>query len=167
MPVPPGFYDNIRWNRLPQAARRRTRPITPPGPPLRINPAQHGGRLVRQAGAAIGNERRMRENLGIDPSRLFNNLLAFLQIIALRTKSMLLGTATPVQIHPIEAWDLLRVLSIGNEFVLGNQVSPWQFTSESLPVVMGQAKPPEEDTERWRYMRNPFPVGTEDPEDRD
>jgi hypothetical protein len=33
---------------------------------------------------------------------------------------MLLATATPVQINPIEAWDLLFILSKGNEFVLGD-----------------------------------------------
>lgn len=33
-----------------------------------------------------------------------NNLMAFLQQIGPKTKSMLLATATPVQLHPVEAW---------------------------------------------------------------
>ena len=39
-----------------------------------------------------------------------NNLLAFLHAISPRTHSLLLATATPVQLHPIEAWDLLDAL---------------------------------------------------------
>lgn len=37
-----------------------------------------------------------------------NKLMAFLRDIGHRTKSMLLATATPVQLHPVEAWDLLH-----------------------------------------------------------
>jgi hypothetical protein len=39
-----------------------------------------------------------------------NNLMRFLLEISDRTKSMILATATPVQLHPIEAWDMLNVL---------------------------------------------------------
>ena len=39
-----------------------------------------------------------------------NNLLRFLYAISPRTKSLLLATATPVQMYPIEAWDLLNAL---------------------------------------------------------
>jgi hypothetical protein len=52
--------------------------------------------------------------------------MGFLIDIAKRTKSMLLATATRVQIHPIEAWDLLYILSQGNDFVLGDYLSRWQ-----------------------------------------
>jgi len=41
-----------------------------------------------------------------------NNLMAFLFEISPQTKSMLLATATPVQLYPIEAWDLLSILAI-------------------------------------------------------
>jgi superfamily II DNA or RNA helicase len=34
-----------------------------------------------------------------------NNLLAYLYEISQHTKSMLLATATPVQLRPVEAWD--------------------------------------------------------------
>ena len=56
-----------------------------------------------------------------------NKLMAFLREIGPKTKSMLLATATPVQLHPVEAWDLLHVLSQGNDGVLGGwtQTSPW------------------------------------------
>ena len=48
-----------------------------------------------------------------------NKLMSFLCQIGEKTKSMLLATATPVQLHPVEAWDLLSILSNGNEGVLG------------------------------------------------
>jgi len=47
------------------------------------------------------------------------NLLGFLYEMSTRTKSMLLATATPVQLRPVEAWDLLDVLARGSEAVLG------------------------------------------------
>ena len=56
-----------------------------------------------------------KENENPDP----NNLLAFLCEISEQTKSMLLATATPVQMYPIEAWDLLNILARKNEIILG------------------------------------------------
>src|SRR5690606_24078995 len=38
-----------------------------------------------------------------------NSLLAFMHQIAVRTRSLLLATATPVQLRPVEAWDLLDI----------------------------------------------------------
>jgi hypothetical protein len=78
-----------------------------------------------------------RNNLTAKPE--YNNLAAFLAQISPRTKSMLLATATPVQLHPIEAWDLLAILSAGNEAVLGNDWSEWRKPESCLPVVMGEA----------------------------
>jgi hypothetical protein len=49
------------------------------------------------------------EELDVAPEG--NNLMGFLFRLGSRTKSLLLATATPVQLHPIEAWDLLRMLS--------------------------------------------------------
>ena len=63
-----------------------------------------------------------------------NRLMAFLLLIATKTKSMLLATATPVQLHPVEAWDLLRILSQGNDSVLGRAAtrsSQWFMPSRS------------------------------------
>jgi len=47
-------------------------------------------------------------------------------------KSLLLATATPVQLYPVEAWDLLNVLALGNEHVLGNAWSNWRTLSTPL-----------------------------------
>lgn len=67
--------------------------------------------------------RARRKNLGEDKENLKpepNNLYDFLLKISLRTHSMLLVTATPVQMYPIEAWDLLNILSQKNNAVLGS-----------------------------------------------
>jgi hypothetical protein len=94
-----------------------------------------------------------------------NKLMAFLQQIGGRTKSMLLATATPVQLHPVEAWDLLHILSHGNEGVLGGctQSSPWYRPSHCLEIATGTAAIPVEDLHKgWEYLRDPLPSRFED-----
>ena len=91
-----------------------------------------------------------------------NHLLQFLYEIAGRAKSILLATATPVQIYPVEAWDLLNILSVGRENVLGNAWSEWRHASKALTVVMGKTKLPNDDLELWSWIRNPLPASTED-----
>lgn len=99
-----------------------------------------------------------RENERHDP----NNLLEFLHEMGGKTKSMLLATATPVQIYPIEAWDLLNILASGNnESVLGNMMSHWRHAEESLNQVMGKEDFPVDDREQWAWIRNPLPPSTE------
>ena len=73
-----------------------------------------------------------------------NKLMAFLREIGPKTKSMLLATATPVQLHPVEAWDLLHILSHGNDSVLGGwtQTSPWFRPSHCLEIATGDAAVP-------------------------
>ena len=97
------------------------------------------------------NENSQHENA--DP----NNLMAFLLDISQRTKSMLLATATPVQLYPIEAWDLLSILAVGSEGVFGRDWSQWYKPDQALPVVMGEREIPSEIGEAWQWMRNPFP----------
>ncbi|HOV94162.1 MAG TPA: helicase-related protein [Spirochaetales bacterium] len=91
-----------------------------------------------------------------------NNLYAFLWKLAGRTKSMLLSTGTPVQMHPIEAWDLLRLLSEGNDHVLGGIGSRWRTPSDTLPLILGQREAPREPSELWSWLKNPFPPQWED-----
>jgi hypothetical protein len=95
-----------------------------------------------------------------------NKLMAFLREIGPKTKSMLLATATPVQLHPVEAWDLLHILSHGNDSVLGGwtQSSPWFRPSHCLAIAMGESAVPMEDVrDGWQYVRDPLPSRFEDP----
>lgn len=106
--------------------------------------------------------RARRKNL--DPNRTNenpdpNNLYEYLLEIAPNTKSMLLATATPVQLYPIEAWDLLNILSQGNTYVLGNEYSKWRTNPQTaLNLTTGNANNLGEH-ELWDWFRNPFPIG--------
>ena len=101
------------------------------------------------------------ENQKADP----NNLMAFLLEAARQTKSLLLATATPVQIHRVEAYDLLTILSQGTHSVLGNPYSEWRSkVGKGLDLVMGQEPVPADLTERFNWMTNPLPPPGEDRE---
>lgn len=105
-----------------------------------------------------------RKNLGEDRDAEkpdANNLLAFLYQMSSCTKSMLLATATPVQLRPVEAWDLLDVLSRGSEAVLGGGWSPWRRPEVALPLMMRDDPAPEDDIEKWQWVRTPLPPRSE------
>ena len=109
--------------------------------------------------------RARRRNLGpthrkekADP----NNLLRFVRTIAPNTKSLLLATATPVQLDPIEAWDLLDALNLGNETVLGSPFSSWERHPRlGLDYVLGREAPPTELDAAWEWVRDPLPPAGE------
>lgn len=90
-----------------------------------------------------------------------NNLLRFMQQISTKTRSLLLATATPVQMRPIEAWDLLDTLNRGDESVIGNQHSPWQDAPRALTLVMDRDYETEYEYEKWEWTRNPLPPRSE------
>jgi len=74
-----------------------------------------------------------------------NNLLRFLWDISPRTRSLLLATATPVQIHPIEAWDLMDALARGSDAVLGGHGSQWRRPRHALGLLLGTAERPSDE----------------------
>jgi ERCC4-related helicase len=93
----------------------------------------------------------------------FNNLLRHLHELARRTHSLLLATATPVQINPVEAWDLLDVLAEGREHVLGNTWSRWRRPGECLPIVTGRESMENlSEGDFWEWFRNPLPPKGDD-----
>ena len=115
------------------------------------------------------SHRARRKNLGDDKENLKpepNNLYDFLLKISLRTHSILLATATPVQMYPIEAWDLLNILSQKNNSVLGSDLSKWRKDPKrTLDLIMGKAQignSPAEWLEQCEWLRNPFPPSEED-----
>lgn len=104
------------------------------------------------------NLRKDAENEEPDP----NNLMKFLLRLARRTKSFLLATATPVQLYPVEAFDLLEILSQGNDAVLGNEFSRWRMDKAyTLRLVQGLEQPPDELYILWDWLRNPMPPSSE------
>ena len=96
-----------------------------------------------------------------NPDTEANRLYSFLFRIAPKARSMLLATATPLQLHPIEAWDLLRVLAEGNDHVLGSLGSRWRQPSDALPYLLGQAEPPKDNDTLWDWLKNPLPPSWE------
>ncbi len=101
-----------------------------------------------------------KEHLSPDP----NNLYEFLLEASTKTKSMLLATATPIQMYPIELWDLLNILSQKNDSVLGSASSYWRKRSKiaySLNLIMGKEKMEFFNPENWEWIRNPFPPAHE------
>ncbi|WP_204141379.1 phospholipase D-like domain-containing anti-phage protein [Halomicronema sp. CCY15110] len=126
--------------------------------------ANHLKQLQYECVIVDESHRARRSNLGPDreaETPAPNNLLAFLYEIAYRTKSILLATATPVQLYPVEAWDLLDVLAQNDESVLGNTWSYWRKADRALSMTMGESTLPDEDDERWRWVRNPLPPASE------
>ena len=92
-----------------------------------------------------------------------NNLLEFMLKVGLRTRHLLLGTATPIQTEVRELWDLLRILNAGAEFVLGREIlGRWADFDRALPLVKGDANPSDE-REVWEWLRNPLPPAHERP----
>lgn len=90
-----------------------------------------------------------------------NNLMRFLWEMGHRTQSVLLATATPVQLHPIETWDLLNILAVGNDIVLGNEWSEWRKPDRAIPMVMEETVISPDLGKAWRWIRNPMPPASE------
>lgn len=104
------------------------------------------------------------KKLGQSPD--MNNLYSFLMQISLKTHSMLLATATPVQLYKIEAFDLLNILSQANASVLGDKGSCWRKPNENilkgLELITGEISV-DSITEAWHWMSNPLPPSEESP----
>jgi superfamily II DNA or RNA helicase len=78
---------------------------------------------------------RRRDFLDLDRYRP-NRLLALLEQLKERTRSLLLLTATPMQIHPVEVWDLLRLLGLPGR---------WQEDQGAFLAYFQQFRQPYED----------------------
>ena len=110
--------------------------------------------------------RRSNPNKNPDNNKATPNiLLSFLNDISRQTKSMLLGTATPVQINTIEAYDLLNALSMGidTEKIMGNVFSKWHtFPQTMLDMICGKTPYPVDENFMKAIIFNPFPTKQND-----
>jgi len=91
-----------------------------------------------------------------------NNLMKFLQQISARSGTVLLGTATPIQLDAVELWDLMAAIGQGAAHVLGSPFngSDW-WRDTSIQYLSGQRPWPQDETARWSLFRNPLPPAGE------
>jgi hypothetical protein len=126
---------------------------------------ERGALAKKSYGVVILDEahkaRASRGMQGSDPPKP-NNLLVFLRAIARNAQSVILGTATPIQLDVVELWDLLSALNQGAPQVLGTPFDGGEWTrEESIQFLTGQRAWPQNDTNRWGLFRNPLPPTSE------
>ena len=86
-----------------------------------------------------------------------NHLYDWGMQLAARARTMILATATPVQLHPVELWDLLNVLSVNNEHVLGTQSSRWRQTEPVMFDILSGRGNITDVFKKWEYWKDPLP----------
>ncbi|GGR76216.1 DEAD/DEAH box helicase [Deinococcus seoulensis] len=85
-----------------------------------------------------------------------NNLYRAARRLAARSRSVLLATATPVQLDLREAHDLLQILGESAPEVLGGPFSRWNtHTDEGLELAVGRQSPPSGFMDQWGWYRSP------------
>ncbi len=101
-----------------------------------------------------------------------NSLRRFLEKLARKTPSLLLGTATPVQLDPQELWDLLDLLQISAAAgtdrgrVLGTPQAKWRDSAAALRVAAGERIPDDTAITCFQWLCDPLPPRWEAPGDR-
>ena len=87
-----------------------------------------------------------------------NRLYEWSLKLAARTRTMILATATPVQMHPMELWDLLNVLAVNNPQVLGTELARWHDATSSLMFdILAGTVALESVYQKWEYWKDPLP----------
>ncbi len=130
------------------------------------------GEFVKEAGLLLKNKygcvildeahkARVKGGLGENANQP-NNLLRFMREMGHRTRHFILGTATPIQTHVDELWELLKILNSGAAFVLGDSLSLWLNTEAATSLVTGKIKLTDE-RDAWELLRNPLPPADENP----
>lgn len=93
-----------------------------------------------------------------------NRLLEFMRGIAARSRHVLLGTATPIQLDPIELWDLVDVLGRDAPHVLGDGNSPWKTDpARVLDYLLTRQELPRDPVEQFELIANPLAPSGEPP----
>jgi superfamily II DNA or RNA helicase len=90
-----------------------------------------------------------------------NVLLKFMLDIGSISETVLLGTATPIQVDRMELYDLIRILHRGCERVLGGIGSNWVHEPRgAMDLVAGRTEPPSSLASLWGWVRDPLiPTG--------
>ena len=87
-----------------------------------------------------------------------NLLYQWAMRLAAQTQSMILATATPVQLHPVELWDLLNVLAVDNDQVLGSAYGRWSRAEEPLTFdLLAGRESIDGAFDKWTYFKDPLP----------
>jgi superfamily II DNA or RNA helicase len=87
-----------------------------------------------------------------------NLLYQWAMKLAARTRTMILATATPVQLHPVELWDLLNVLAVNNDQVLGSAYGRWNHSdSPQIFDLLAGRQSVDDVVEKWTYWKDPLP----------
>ena len=103
-----------------------------------------------------GHRARIRRDQKGEPSDP-NNLWSFMSRIADRTRHLVIGTATPIQTHREEIWDLMRLIGTGHEHVLGRMgASRWHDAKGALDLISGEHAITSSE-EAWAWLRTPLP----------
>lgn len=89
-----------------------------------------------------------------------NNLLAFMERAAANSGSVLLGTATPIQLDPVELWDLANLLQQGAPQVLGKGATDWR-RDNCIDFLTGERPWPRNPEARWALLKEPLPPRAE------
>ena len=89
-----------------------------------------------------------------------NNLMEFMEGMAKESGSVLLGTATPIQLDPVELWDLIFMLHQGASHVLGQGATEWRRAA-SMDYVTGRRPWPTAPESRWALFKDPLPPAAE------
>lgn len=92
-----------------------------------------------------------------------NQLLGFMEKLALQAKSIIIGTATPIQLHAVELWDLVNMLGQGANHVLGQPGSRSWAADSSMDYLTGDQPWPADKTDQWALLRNPLAPSFEHP----
>jgi superfamily II DNA or RNA helicase len=128
--------------------------------------AERGALAKKLFGVIILDEahkaRAAREMRGGQTGAKPNNLLVFLQKAARNAGSVILGTATPIQLDAVELWDLLAALGQAAPQVLGTSFDGGEWLrEESIKFLTGERPWPSIETARWGLFRNPLPPAAE------
>jgi superfamily II DNA or RNA helicase len=119
--------------------------------------------LERRYACAIWDEAHRIRRANLSPSNVYappekKLLYRFAERLAGRTRSLLLATATPVQLHTMELWDLLHILSVNNPQVLGTPNSLWRkVDGPALFDLIAGREEVADLHEKWLYWRDPLP----------